>query len=117
MVDFSDRVRIRASEETTRLGLAGREGVVFGWTTPSVTSVSVIGTQPDDFAVNVHVDELDEGFWLAEDLLEFLDHQEGTVIGLDGVDIEWVRLADGGWQERPRKKWTDRFKRLFRNDK
>ena len=102
MSDFADRVRIRSSEETRRLGLAGLEGVVYGWTTPSVTGVEVVGDRGDDHAVNVHLDERDEGFWFAEDLIETIDHGAGTVVTLDGVDKEWVRLPNGEWQERLR---------------
>jgi hypothetical protein len=102
MADFADRVRIKASDETSRLGLAGLEGVVHGWTTPSVTGVEVVGDRGEDYAVNVHFEERGEGLWFAEDLVELVDHGAGTVVTLDGVDKEWVRLADGEWQERPR---------------
>jgi hypothetical protein len=102
MADFADRVRIKSSEETRRLGLAGLEGVVYGWTTPSVTGVEVVGDRGDDHAVSVQFEERDEGFWFAEDLIETIDHGAGTVVTLDGVDKEWVRLANGEWQERPR---------------
>jgi hypothetical protein len=44
MTGFADRVRIKRTEETERLGLAGREGQVFGHTTPSVTEVAVPST-------------------------------------------------------------------------
>jgi hypothetical protein len=102
MADFADRVRIKTSEETERLGLAGREGQVYGWTTPSATGVSVIGSPANDQAVNVHFEDLDESFWFAEDLVETLDRGAGTVIRLDGQDREWVRLPNGEWEERPR---------------
>jgi hypothetical protein len=102
MAEFADRVRIRASEETERLGLAGREGQVFGWTTPSVTGVAVIGSPADDYAVNVQLDELDEALWFSDDLVEMVDHGEGTVMSIDGQDTEWVRLSSGDWEERPR---------------
>ncbi|MEI4505720.1 hypothetical protein WBQ88_06760 [Sphingopyxis sp. CCNWLW253] len=100
MTGFADRVRIRRTEETERLGLAGREGQVFGHTTPSVTDVAVVGTLSEDYAVNVHFDELDEGFWFADDLVEMIDHAPGTVIALEGQDAEWVRLPNGEWQEK-----------------
>ena len=102
MADIGDRVRIRASTETEELGLAGLEGVVFGWTTPSSTGVDVIGVASSDAALNVHFEERDESFWFAEELVELIDHNAGTVISLEGVDREWVRLPDGEWQERPR---------------
>jgi hypothetical protein len=75
---------------------------VYGWTTPSVTRVSVIGSPTDDYAVNVHLDELEEAFWFSDDLVEMLDHGAGTVFGLDGHDTEWVKLPNGEWEERPR---------------
>ena len=102
MAEFADRVRIKASDETGRLGLAGLEGVVYGWTTPSVTGVEIVGDRGDDYAVNVHFEERGEDFWFAEELIELIDHGAGTVVTLDGVDKEWVRLPNGEWQERPR---------------
>lgn len=102
MAGFADRVRIKRTEDTERLGLAGREGQVFGWTTPSVTGVAVIGSPAEDYAVNVHFDDLDEGFWFSDDLVEQVDHAPGTVLRLDGQTNEVVRLANGEWQERPR---------------
>ena len=100
MTSFADRVRIKRTEETERLGLAEREGQVFGYTTPSVTDVAVVGILSDDYAVNVHFDELDEGFWFADHLVEQIDHAPGTVISLEGQDAEWVRLPNGEWQEK-----------------
>ncbi|WP_309603114.1 hypothetical protein [Sphingomonas sp.] len=102
MSGFADRVRIKRTDETKSLGLAEREGQVFGWTTPSVSGVSVIGTSTDDYAVNVFFDELDKGFWFADHLVEHVDNGAGTVISLDGVDKEWVLLPNGDWEERPR---------------
>jgi hypothetical protein len=104
MADFADRVRVKASKETEALGLAGREGQAYGWTTPSVKGVSVIGSPSDDYAVNVHFEELDDSFWFSEDLVERVDRGEGTVNGIEGRDTEWVRRADGEWEERPRSK-------------
>lgn len=98
MTSFADRVRIKHTEETERLGLAGREGQVFGHTTPSVTEVAVVGTLSEDCAVNVHFEEFDEGYWFTEDLVELVDHAAGTVIAIEGQDTEWVRLPDGKWQ-------------------
>lgn len=102
MAGFADRVRIKRTEETERLGLADRLGQVFGWTTPSVTRVSVIGSPANDSALNVDFDELDEAFWFSEDLVEHVDNAVGTVFSLDGQDREWVRLPNGEWQKRPR---------------
>ncbi len=104
MTAFGDRVRIKASDETERLGFADRKGLVYGWTTPSVTGVSVIGSSADDYAINVHLEELGESIWFSEELVEMIDHGAGTVISLDGQETEWVRLANGDWEERPRSK-------------
>jgi hypothetical protein len=101
MAGFADRVRIMASEETERRNLAGLEGVVYGWTTPSSTGVDVIGDRGEDYAVNVHFEERHESFWFAEHLVELIDHNPGIVVTLDGVDREWVRGPDGEWEERP----------------
>ena len=95
MAGFGDHVRITTTEQTERLGLAGREGTVFGFTTPSVTAVKVIGVSTDDYAINVHFDHLNESFWFAEDLIEFIDHQPGQVIGLGNLEL--VRNSDGEW--------------------
>ena len=104
MASFGDHVRIRSNHDTERLGLAGREGTVYGFTTPSLTLVDVIGSRAEDFALNVHFDELDEAYWFADDLVEFIDHGAGSVMSLDGVDFEWVRLPNGDWEERPKSK-------------
>lgn len=102
MAGFADHVRIRSTDETERLGLAGREGQVFGWTTPSVTGVTVIGSPTEDYAINVNFDELKANHWFAEDLVEFIDNAAGTVISLDGQNAEWVRRDDGEREERSR---------------
>ena len=94
-----DNVRIRATPETQRLGLAGLVGNVAGFTTPSVTGVEVIGTVTDDFALNVLFEERNEAFWFAPDLLEFIDHAPGTEIRLDDIPKKWVRSASGEWEE------------------
>jgi hypothetical protein len=101
-LSFADRVRIKACEETERHGLAGREGQIYGWTTPSTSGVEVIGSGSEDHAVNVHFDDTGETRWFASHLLERIDRGEGTVVSLEGSDFEWVRLADGEWRERPK---------------
>ncbi|MBD8737776.1 hypothetical protein [Sphingomonas sp. CFBP 13706] len=104
MIDFADRVRIRSSADTERLGLAGREGEVYGLTTPSQIGVSVIGSTVNDYAINVHFEEVDEAFWFSEELVELIDKGAGTVISLDEHNAEWGRLPNGHWEERPRSK-------------
>ena len=102
MVDFADRVRVKATNETERLGLARLIGQIYGWTTPSSTGVSVIGSLAQDHAINVHFEETNADFWFSEDLLELVDHGAGTVIAIDEAETEWVRLQNGEWEERPR---------------
>ena len=102
MSGFGDKVRIAVAVETEALGLAGKSGVVFGFTTPSVTGVNVVGPSTDDCAINVFFDELDDSYWFAPHLVELIDHNPGLVASLDGSDIEHVRMPDGSWMSRPR---------------
>ena len=70
-----DKVRIRSTTATETKGLAGLVGQVYGWTTPSVTGPwieEMIGELSQDFAVNVHFDDLGKNFWFSEDLVEFI---------------------------------------------
>jgi len=55
-IAFGDRVRIRPTEETKNLSIAGLHGIVQGRTTPSVTGVRVIGKSPTDIAFGVLLD-------------------------------------------------------------
>ena len=98
-VSLFDNVRILTTKETEEAMVAGLAGQVYGVTTPSVTGVEVIGSPSDDHAINVHFDELDENYWFAPDLVEFLDHAPGTEINLDGVDKRWIRMENGSWHE------------------
>ncbi len=98
-VGFGDNVRVLATADTGPLGVADLVGSVYGHTTPSVTGVNVVGAVTDDYAINVHFDELDANFWFAPELLEFVDHGAGTEISLDGVPKKWTRNADGSWDE------------------
>lgn len=109
-IGFGDNVRVLAHPVTDAAGLAGLQGQVFGETTPSVTGVDVVGNAVNDYAINVHFEELDRSIWFAPDLLELVDHAPGTTISLDGVDKKWTRTADGEWIEEPldspeRKPW------------
>ena len=96
-LELGDRVRIRVGPVTETAGFAGRIGQVYGWTTPSLGYVDevVVGDPLDDVAVNVNFG--DESAWFATDQIEFMDHGPGTTIGIG--DKEFVRLADGTWQQ------------------
>src|ERR1700730_4188923 len=92
---FGDSVRIRSSVETESNGVAGLVGQVYGQTTPSVSSVEVIGELESDYAINVFFEDRHESFWFAPALVEFVDHAPGTEITLDGVAKKWIRTENG----------------------
>jgi hypothetical protein len=96
---FGDRVRVRESPATTAVGLNGLEGVVYGYTTPSVTGVSVIGVDSANFAIAVQVDDRNETLWFVSDLLEVIDRGEGMVATVAGRTF--VKNRDGGWDPKP----------------
>jgi hypothetical protein len=50
-------IRIKASSETDRLKLTGKIGNYYGFTTPSVTGVDVIGDLNGDFAASVFFED------------------------------------------------------------
>jgi hypothetical protein len=79
-ISFGDGVRVLRTDLTEQRGLAGLGGVVHGWTTPSVTGVSLIGASSEDLAINVFIEEQNEGFRFSPRLLEFVDHAPGTEI-------------------------------------
>ncbi len=96
---FGDLVRIRHTAETEGLGVAGREGPVFGESVPSASGVPVIGDRAIDYALAVHFDDRKETLWFSPNLVEFVSHDPGTVITLKGVPKRWVRQPDGSWRE------------------
>jgi hypothetical protein len=105
-ITFGDNVRILSSPETDAEGLSGKTGQVYGETTPSVTSVNVIGEAKNDYAINVSIEELGTEFWFAPELLELIDHAEGSEIVIGNYRA--VRRADGTWDEsrsNTSKKW------------
>jgi hypothetical protein len=94
--DLGDIVRILRTSETEAAGYAGRSGTCYGFTTPSVTGVAVVGTSPDDEALNVAFDD-GTSAWFDPALVEFVDVDAGqsAVIG----DKRFVRLPSGEWVE------------------
>ncbi|MGB8011823.1 MAG: hypothetical protein WCF68_09440 [Terriglobales bacterium] len=97
-ISFGDKVRIRSEKATESKGVAGKTGIVYGQTTPSVTGVEVIGAATEDYAIAVMVEGHSESLWFAENLLEFVDHQPGTTIGVAGRHL--IRDEHGEWYER-----------------
>ena len=105
-ISFGDNVKVLSSPETDKKGLSGKTGQVYGETTPSVTSVEVIGEVLNDYAINVSFEDIGLQYWFAPELLEFIDHGEGTEIVIGNHKA--VRRADGSWEEsviKPIKKW------------
>ncbi|MDD4604475.1 MAG: hypothetical protein PHF97_11810 [Bacteroidales bacterium] len=96
---FGNKVKIKTTSETEKLGLAGKTGDVFGQTTPSITEVEVIGKTEKDFAINVYFEDLKESYWFDEELIETIDIGTGSVITLDGVDKKWTKDSNGNWIE------------------
>jgi len=110
-VSFGDNVKILDSQETNELGLSGKKGQVYGETTPSVTGMGFIGATETDYALNVFIEEMDKDFWIAPNLLEFIDHGEGTEVVIGNVRA--VQKADGSWDEsmvESHKKWWQIWK-------
>jgi hypothetical protein len=70
---------------------------VYGETTPSSTSVTVIGELIDDYPMNVSVDDAGGEYWFYSNLLEFINHGEGTEITIGNRRA--VRNADGSWED------------------
>jgi len=101
-LSFADRVRIREAPETSGRKLAGRIGEIHGFTMPAASGVEVIGSSSHDVALGVYFDELKEALWFAPELLDFLDHGEGTTIRVQGSDVEWVKTERGDWTQQRR---------------
>jgi hypothetical protein len=99
---FGDNVRVLAAPETVSRGIAGLTGQVYGFTTPSVTGVSVIGGGGDDFALNISIADRGSDFWLAAHLVELVDHAPGTTVSTDASPTQSVRNADGTWRVEPK---------------
>jgi hypothetical protein len=65
-------------------------------TTPSISSVEVIGELTIDFALNVHFEEGNDA-WFVPQLVAFVDHAEGTQISIGESHL--IRDAAGEWRE------------------
>ncbi len=98
-----DVVRIRSTPETVAAGYADIEGVLYGVTTVSVTSVDVVGAPEDDMALNVGFAGSAETAWFQPSLVEFIA-RPATAMSVGGVELS---RPDGGgeWQESRRPWW------------
>jgi len=93
---MGDRVRIRRTPETDRLGVAERVGIVFGQSIPSASGVGpVVGDLLNDYARNVYFDEDSENLWYSDDLVDFADFPPGTELQVQ--DERYVRTIIGDW--------------------
>ena len=95
--DFGDTVRIARTAETMASGHADREGTCYGFTTPSVTGVKVIGDSGNDDALNVGFED-DTSAWFDPSIVVFLDFNPGQVATVG--DATFVREPTGEWVER-----------------
>ena len=108
-ISFGDNVRVLSTPETEALGLAGKNGQVYGETTPSVTNIEVIGNSENDIAINVNFEESEIDHWFSPSLLELIDHAPGTEIVVGNMRA--VRNKDGTWEEtKIGKKWWQFWK-------
>src|SRR5438874_1517601 len=105
MPTFGDKVRIKTTNETTKHRSAGQLGEILGEPVPSGTGIdygTVVGGTAEDLVLFVKLDSGSEG-WFAASLVEFVDHQAGRVISIDGGPT-FRRLPDGTWQQEGRSK-------------
>jgi len=95
-VEIGDHVRVVKTEGTVAAGYADREGTCYGFTTPSVTGVEVIGPSTEDYALNVGFDD-GTNAWFTRPLVEFLDVSPGMTMGIG--NRSFIRAANGEWIE------------------
>jgi hypothetical protein len=114
---FGNKVKIKTTVETVEKGVANKIGEVYGQTTPSMMDFEIIGKPKNDFAINVHFEDLGKSFWFDEELLEYMDKGEGTIITLNGIDKKWTKGKNNEWIEEDSnaksqnmKKWREFWK-------
>lgn len=95
---FGDNVRIKETPGTLTEAIAGLDGVIYGFTTPSLSGVSPVGELADDFAWNVHIDALQKGFWLDPGDIELVSRPEVMEFSVAGKTIR-VTQKDGVYKE------------------
>jgi hypothetical protein len=90
-------VRIKSVPETDRLGLSGKLGHIYGFTTPSSTNPAVIGELLEDYALSVYFEDTGQQLWFAHQLLEYLDHDPSLEATIGGRRLFYT--SDGRWEE------------------
>lgn len=98
-VGFGDTVRILETPCAIDAGIAGLEGEVYGFTTPSATGISAVGPLADDFAINVYVESLRQDFWLDPSSVALVSRPDVMEFGVAGKTIRVTRTADGYREE------------------
>ena len=95
---MGDTVDIVCSPETVAAGYAGRTGTCYGFTTPSVTAVHVIGDASGDLSLNVGFED-GTSAWFHPSLVAFVDVDAGQVAVVG--DKRFDRGPTGEWTEAP----------------
>ena len=91
-LSVGDRVRVRSSMETEKLGLAGVTGEIRGQSMPSATGVEMLGTSITDRALYVAFPQRNTAMWIAPDLLEKVEAASaGDSSAPYGVPTAWSR--------------------------
>jgi hypothetical protein len=93
--EIGDNVRIVGSEPMSALGYADRVGVFYGFTSPSVTGVEVVGEITEDVAFAVDFGDGTETVWFSPHLVELVDQAPGITATVG--DQEFVKGDDGRW--------------------
>ena len=84
---FGDIVCIKQTPDTLKAEIAGLNGTVYGFTTPSASGVTAVGPLSDDFALNVHVDSLRKAFWLDPSTIDLVERPETMEFSVAGKTI------------------------------
>jgi hypothetical protein len=118
IIEFGDNVKFVDNETTRAAGVALKDGVCMGFTTPSVTNIEFIGDTEIDYAISIELKDSSEIIWATQDLLEFIDHGEGQVMEIGNKRA--TRRADGSWKEEiidPSKEKSSWLSRILKRNK
>lgn len=114
IIEFGDNVKFVDNDATRKAGVALKEGVCLGFTTPSITNITFIGYTEIDYAISIQLNDTQEILWATQDLVQFVNHGEGQVIEIGNKRA--TRRADGSWKEEvidPTKEKTSWLKKIF----
>jgi hypothetical protein len=114
-IDFGDKVKFLDDQVTREAGVAGKEGICVGFTTPSITRIEFIGDVSKDYAISIQLTEDSKIIWVTPNLVEFLNYGAGQIMEVG--NIRATRQSDGSWKEElidPIKEKGNWLTRLFR---